>query len=176
MQYIPTLNYMCVRNNRKLCQEIIDLCDEPVSRKSLGKHFYERLDSSTLSRLLFEMERIGVLEHNKDSVWQVGASVKYNGSGLPFRIVPVDGICAKILRLFGSQYQRRNRFKSAKGQFNEVSGPPATFTIKSLQVVLGVSREVLQLRLYQLMDAGLLIRKTDSRSYSYQLSLMEKKQ
>jgi hypothetical protein len=86
MQYIPTLNYMCVRNNRKLCQEIIDLCDEPVSRKSLGKHFYERLDSSTLSRLLFEMERIGVLEHNKESVWQVGASVKYNGSGLPFSL------------------------------------------------------------------------------------------
>jgi hypothetical protein len=87
MQYIPTLNYMCVRNNRKLCQrEIIDLCDEPVSRKSLGKHFYERLDSSTLSRLLFEMERIGVLEHNKESVWQVGASVKYNGSGLPFAL------------------------------------------------------------------------------------------
>lgn len=176
MQYIPTLNYMCVRHNRSLCQQIIDLCDEPVSRKTLGKHFSELVDSSKLSRLLFEMKRIEVLEQTEDRGWCVNSRVKFNGSGLPFQIVPVDGICANILRLFGSQYIRRTRVKPGKGQFTVMSGPPATFTIKSLQVVLGISREVLQLRLTQLIEAGLLQRKTESRPYVYQLSLMENKQ
>ncbi|HAV1601517.1 TPA: hypothetical protein JG832_002405 [Enterobacter hormaechei subsp. xiangfangensis] len=173
MQYIPTLNYMCARHNRDICQAIIDACSEPVSRKSLGKRFAGTVDSSKLSRLLFEMKRIDVLDQNDDRDWMLSSRVKYNASGLPFQIVPVDGICAQILRLFGSQYIRRARLKTTRGQFNVVSGPPASLTIKSLQVVLGVSREVLQLRLTRLLDAGLIKRKTSSRPYSYQLSLME---
>jgi len=174
MKYIPTLNYMCTRNNQSLCEAVIAYCDAPRTRKELGQRFRDDVDSSKLSRLLFAMKRADILEINDDRCWVVGTLVKYNTSGFPFRIVPVDGLCAQILRLMGTQRARLKRQRLRYG-WNEVTGPAATINVKTLMVILNVSREVTQLRLTALLELGLIQRKTESRPYSYELTVMEPK-
>jgi hypothetical protein len=174
MKYIPTLNYMCTRHNEALCAAVIAFCETPRTRKELGQQFRDQVDSSKLSRLLFAMKRADIMEINDERQWVIGTLVKFNTSGYPFRIVPVDGVCALILRIFGTQHTRLKRVRLRPG-WNEQTGPAATLNIKTLTTLINVSREVMQLRLTHLLELGLIQRKTQKRPYSYELTIMEKK-
>lgn len=164
MQFIPNLNFMCTRHNVALCEQIIHACATSISRRALGKQLAGKASSSVISRLLFSMKEIGVLVV-VGSNWQVSPRITGNSSGLPFVVVPVDGLNAEILRLFGAQYSRRKRTKGIAGQ------PPMSMTIRTIGVVLNVSREVLQLRLAQLLELGLIKRQTNKKPYHYELNL-----
>ncbi|HBM2815650.1 TPA: hypothetical protein LU109_003559 [Enterobacter hormaechei subsp. xiangfangensis] len=168
MNYIPTLNYMCTRHNLTLCEEVIELCRSPRSRRMLGKTFKDKATSSRLSRLLFGMKEIGVLQLD-EGLWRTSPRIDSAVNGRPFRVLPIGGLSADILKLFGAQEARRKRQKGTGG-FREVKGPPATMTIKTLMIVLNVSREVLQLRLQKLVELGLIVRQSKARPFHYELT------
>lgn len=170
MHYIPTVNYLCTRSNGDICARIIDECTSGRTRKELGKVFAEEVDSSKMSRLLASLQKVGILRL-LDSQWHTDPRIRNNPHGFPFRIVPIDGVSAEIMRLFGSQFIRGRRTRHPSGEFHVAQGPRATLTIKSLHIVLGVSREVLQLQLSSLIELGLLTRNTQRRPYTYELKV-----
>lgn len=174
MQYIATLNYLCTRSNGDLCTQILDVCRTPMTRSELGILFKDKADSSKMSRVLFMLQDVGLI-NQIDNKWQADSRVANGVDGLPFRVVPVNGINGEILRLFGAQHRRFRSPRPPAGGFRDVHGPKANLTIKSISVVLSVSREVLQLRLTELVRLGLLTRTTSKRPYTYELSLRNDK-
>lgn len=170
MQYIATLNYLCTRRNEALCTQILDACTVPLTRADLGVMFKNRVDSSKLSRYLSDLASVGLL-NNIDSLWKTDSRYPFTDDNMPFRIIAVNGIAGEILRLFGAQFKRGRQQRPAAGGSHDVPGPRASLTIKSISVVLGVSREVIQLRLAELVEMGILTRNTRKRPYTYALSL-----
>ncbi|MEB2478161.1 hypothetical protein QMM96_22285 [Citrobacter freundii] len=174
MQYIPTLNFLCTRKNGELCAQLIEVCRTPMSRKELGELFGAQVDSSKLSRVLFALLDSGLITRDTVTKKWLTLPAYTEAHALPFRIIPVDGVSAKILRLFGGQYQRSRKARSPAGGFQTATGPRACLTIKAMNIVLGVSREVLQIRLKHMTDIGILTRNTKHRPYSYEINVSDK--